>query len=149
MRTSLADVPGVTFNFAVQSQGLSLGGGAQISIEVYGYDFDQSREYSLEIQKAITGIPGLKDIEISREEGLPELVIEVNREKASKMGLNASYIANLIKDNVAGKVASIFRYEGREYDIFVRMREEDRRGLDDIKALMVRTPAGTTVPLGT
>jgi len=148
VRTSLADVPGVTFNFAVQSQGLSLGGGAQISIEVYGYDFDQSREYSLEIQKAITGIPGLKDIEISREEGLPELVIEVNREKASKMGLNASYIANLIKDNVAGKVASIFRYEGREYDIFVRMREEDRRGLDDIKALMVRTPAGTTVPLG-
>lgn len=149
VRRAMADVPGVTFNFAVQSQGLSLGGGAQISIEVYGYDFDQARDYSIQIQKAITGIPGLKDAEISREEGLPELLIEVNREKASKMGLNASYIANLIKDNVAGKVASIYRYEGKEYDIFVRLREEDRKNLDDIRSLMVRTPVGASVPLGT
>ncbi len=147
LREAVADIPGLSFNFTAQGQG-ALGGGAQISVEVYGYDFDQSKDFSLQIQKAITGIPGLKDIEISREEGLPELVIEVNREKASKMGLNASYVANMVKDNVAGKIASIFRFEGKEYNIFVRMREEDRKSLDDIKSLMVRTPSGTTVPLG-
>ncbi|HPI12993.1 MAG TPA: efflux RND transporter permease subunit [Spirochaetota bacterium] len=148
VRKAVADVPGVTFNFAVEGQGLSMGGGPQISIEIYGYDFDQAQEYSQQIKNAITGIPGLKDAEISREEGLPELVIVVNREKASKMGLNASYVANLIKDNVAGKIASIYRHEGKEYDIFVRLREEDRKSLDDIKSLLVRTPVGASVPLG-
>ncbi|MBN1534380.1 MAG: efflux RND transporter permease subunit [Spirochaetes bacterium] len=147
IRAAVTDVPGVTFNFTEQQSGLGFGG-SEISIEQYGYDFDQARDFSLMIQKAIIGIPGLKDIEISREEGLPELVIDVNRDKASKMGLNASYVANIIKNNIAGKVASIYRHEGKEYDIFVRLREEDRKTLDDIKSLLVNTPVGTTVPLG-
>ncbi|MBP7583038.1 MAG: efflux RND transporter permease subunit [Spirochaetes bacterium] len=147
VRAAVADVPGVTFNFTEQDQGMGMGG-SQISIEQYGYDFDQAREFSQMIRKAIIGIPGLKDAEIAREEGLPELVIDVNRDKASKMGLNASYVANVIKSNVAGTVASIYRHEGKEYDIFVRLREEDRKTVDDIKALLVRTPVGTTVPLG-
>ncbi len=147
VRAAVTDVPGVIFNFTEQDQGMGMGG-SQIAIEAYGYDFDQAKDFSLMIKKAITGIPGLKDAEISREEGLPELVIDVNRDKASKMGLNASYIANVIKSNIAGTVASIYRREGKEYDIFVRLREEDRKTLDDIKGLLVNTPVGPTVPLG-
>ncbi len=151
IREELVGIPGVIFNFLGSGTGGSrvMGiGGAQISIEVYGYDLELSRQYTREIVEAIKGIPGLKDIDISREEGLPEKVIVVNREKASKMGLNATHIANHIKDNVGGKVATTYRKEGKEYDVMVRLREEDRKTVEDIQQILMNTPVGVQVPIG-
>jgi len=147
LREELKDIPGVDFNFSFEDNSL-LGGGAAISIEVYGYDFEKSAQYTKEIYEAIKPIASLKDIDISREEGLPEKVIRINRDKASKMGLNASQIANMVKNYVAGKVATIYRHEGDEYDVFVRLREKDRETIDDIRQLRVTTPVGVSVPLG-
>ncbi|MBN2401892.1 MAG: efflux RND transporter permease subunit, partial [Spirochaetes bacterium] len=146
MRNALKDIPGVDFNFSFENRSL-LGGGAAISIEVYGYDFDKSSSYTQEIYEAIKPVTALKDIDISREEGLPENVIKINRDKASKMGINASQIANMVKNYVAGKTATIYRYEGDEYNVMVRLRESDRSTIDDIKRLKVNTPMGVSVPL--
>jgi HAE1 family hydrophobic/amphiphilic exporter-1 len=147
LRDALRDIPGADFNFSYERNTM-MGGGAAISIEVYGYDFDKSSAYAQEIYEAIKPIPALKDIDISREEGLPEKVITINRDKISKMGLNASQIANLVKNNIAGKTATIYRHEGDEYDVMVRLRESDRLTIDDIKGLSITTPAGLSVPLG-
>ncbi|MDY6935656.1 MAG: efflux RND transporter permease subunit [Spirochaetota bacterium] len=149
-RNALADIPGVTFNFSARSAGESAFGmgGAQIVIEIYGYDLEESARFTSEIYNSIKDIKGLADIDISREEGLPEHVIRINRDKASKMGLNAAIVSNLIKNNVAGKVASRYRKKGKEYDIMVRLRDEDRKTIDDIENIWVNTPVGVTVPLG-
>jgi HAE1 family hydrophobic/amphiphilic exporter-1 len=151
VREELVGIPGVNFNFSLSGSGGSriMGmGGAQISIEIYGYDFERSSEFTNEISESIKTIPGLKDIDISREEGLPEKVVVINREKASKMGLNAIHVANHIKDNVGGKVATTYRKEGKEYDVMVRLRESDRKTEEDIKQLLVSSPIGYQVPLG-
>ncbi len=139
-------VPGVTMNFNIQSG--AFGGGAPITIEVYGHDFDKSAEFVKEIEAAIKDVPGLKDTTVSREDGLPEKVISINRDKASKMGLNASVIANIIKNSFAGKVATTYRYGGDEYDINVQFQASDRKTIDDIKNITVKTPLGVMVPLG-
>ncbi len=148
VREAVKDIPGITFNFNQTDQGSSMGGGAAISVEIYGYDYDQSREFTQSVEKRIKKIEGIKDVDVSREEGLPEKVINVNRSKASGMGLNASVVANVIKDNIAGKVASIYRKAGDEFDIRVRLREEDRRTIDDLQNLIINTPSGKQVPLG-
>lgn len=152
LRKALQGIPGVTYNFTYQSRGSSSIGmgseGATISIEVYGYDFEQSNQYVQSITNSIKNIPGLKDIDISREEGLPEKVVVVNREKASKMGINAYQVANLIKNNVAGFVASRYRFEGDEYDINVRLREADRQTVEQIKSLEIDTPMGKRIKIG-
>jgi len=150
LREAFKGIPGVTFNFSLQNAGgRILGmGGATISIEVYGYDFEKSSQYVEDIRNAIKNIPGLKDIDVSREEGLPEKVIVVNREKASKMGVNAYQIANLIKNNVAGYPATRYRFEGDEYDINVRLREADRETIEHIKSIEINTPIGKRVPVG-
>jgi len=152
LRKALQGIPGVTYNFTYQSKVASSIGmgseGATISIEVYGYDFEQSNQYVQNITNNIKNIPGIKDIDISREEGLPEKVVVVNREKASKMGINAYQVANLIKNNVAGYVASRYRFEGDEYDINVRLREADRQTVEQIKSLEVDTLTGKRVKLG-
>ncbi|MBN1495697.1 MAG: efflux RND transporter permease subunit [Spirochaetes bacterium] len=151
LRDGLAGFPGVTFNFSPQSAGsrmFGMGEGTTVIINVYGYDFDESKRFTAEIFNAIKDIPGLKDIDISREEGLPEKVMEINREKASRAGLSSVTIATAIKDNVAGKVATVYRHKGKEYDVRLRLRPEDRKNLDNIKQIQVGTLLGTTVPVG-
>lgn len=151
LRDGLAGYPGVTFNFTPQSAGsrmFAMGGATSVVINVYGYDFDESKRFTQEIYRAIRDIPGLKDIDISREEGLPEKVMEVNREKASRAGLTSIAIATAVKNNVAGKVATVYRHKGKEYDVRLRLRPEDRKNLDDIKQIRVKTLLGTTVPVG-
>lgn len=151
VRDGLAGFPGVTFNFSPQSAAgrmFSMGGGTSVVINVYGYDFDDSKRFTAEIYNAIKDIPGLKDIDISREEGLPEKVMEINREKASRAGLSSIAIASAVKNNVAGRVATVYRHKGKEYDVRLRLRPEDRRNLDDIKQIRVGTLLGTTVPVG-
>ncbi|MBN2041593.1 MAG: efflux RND transporter permease subunit [Spirochaetes bacterium] len=146
IRNGLTGFPGVTFNFNVQS-GMTMGGPA-ISIEVFGYDLDQGTKFTKEISEAIKDVEGLVDIEISRKEGYPEKVIAVNRDKASKMGLNVMAVANILKNNVAGITATRYRKLGRELDVVVRLRDEDRQTVDDIMNISIDTPAGQSVPLG-
>jgi len=148
LREAMVGVPGVKFNFNPQDGGGIGLGGAQITVEAFGYDFEQSKKYTEEIKELIKDIPGIKDISISREEGLPEKIIVVDREKASKLGLSAYSIANHIKNNVAGKVATTYRKSGKELDVMVRLREEDRQSIDDIKHLMIKSPMGKLIPLG-
>ncbi|MBN1501436.1 MAG: efflux RND transporter permease subunit [Spirochaetes bacterium] len=146
LRKELAALPGAKVNFNLASQ--SFGGGNSIQIEVYGYDFDQAAVFSNEIVAAIKDIPELTDITISREEGLPEKVITVDRNKTSSVGLNASQIASMVKNNIAGSVATTYRMEGKEFDIHVQLRERDRATVNDIKSMQIMTPAGIPVPLG-
>ena len=74
--------------------------------------------------------------------------MEINREKASRAGLTSIAISTAIKNNVAGKVATVYRHKGKEYDVRLRLRPEDRKNLDDIRQIKVGTPLGTTVPVG-
>lgn len=150
VRKELKNMPGVTFNFnADEGQGGGLmGSGSQIAIEIYGYELEKGENYAKEIFNACENIPGLKDMKISREEGLPEKIITINRDKASKLGLSASSIANTINNSVAGKVASRFRKDGKEYDVFVQLQESDRENIEDLKSLQIATPFNTSVPAG-
>lgn len=146
LRKLLSSIPGAKVNFNTGGGGLT--GGAAIQIEVYGYDFEQAASYSKEIVESIKSIKGLKDITISREEGLPEKVITIDRNKTSKLGLNASQISSMVKNNIAGSIATTYRKDGDEFDINVRLREEDRQNVEDIKTMQIMTPYGMAVPLG-
>ncbi len=92
-------------------------------------------------------VEGVTDVEISRKEGKPELQIVVDREKASRLGLNVSAIGNTIKNLVSGKKATQYRERGREYDISVRLREEDRSQIEDLEKIFVISPSGKQIRL--
>ncbi len=148
LRLALRDVPGAKINFSRGGREGGGLGGSFITVEIYGYDLEDAASYTREIYRALEKIPGVYDLEISREEGLPEKQIIINRDKASKMGLNTTVVANMVKDSVAGKKSTIYRKEGEEYDVVVRLREEDRRTIRDILSLKIQTPTGDAVPLG-
>lgn len=149
LRPLVTSFPGARVRFSTEDPltGLLFGGGKPLTIEVWGYDLDLGRRLAQEVAKIIEGIEGVKDVEISRKEGKPELQIVVDREKASRLGLNVSVIGNTIKSLVSGKKATQYRERGREYDISVRLREEDRDQIEDLEKIFITSPSGKQIRL--
>ena len=124
---------------------LILGGGKPITIDIVGDDMDVTDKVAAEIMEIARKTPGAVDVSVSREKGRPELWVNVDRAKASAMGLNVSDIGDTVRASFYGRKASKYRILGDEYDIFVRLREPDRTDTRDVKATPVRLPGGQLI----
>jgi HAE1 family hydrophobic/amphiphilic exporter-1 len=87
-------------------------------------------------------VPEVRNARVSREEGRPELAIQVDRPKAALLGLTVTNVADSIRTNVAGTQAAFFRQHGNEYPIIVRLREQDRERIDDVNDVLISSPTG-------
>ena len=127
---------------------MTSGGEKPVSIEIYGEDLEQTERFANELKQRIAGIKGLVDLTVSRKPGKPEIWVEIDREKASMLGLNTYLIANTLRSKFAGTKASLYRERGKEYDITVKLRPEDRASLTDLLNTSVTSPVtGAKVPL--
>jgi len=124
-----------------------MGGEQPLSIRILGDDLDAAYEYAQQLKAKVTRIPGTVDIAVSMEKGAPEVWVNVDRQKASAMGLNAGDVADAVRTAVYGRVASKYRIHGEEYDIRVRLREQDRMRIEDLGQLPIRLPSGHLVRL--
>ena len=149
VKREVAKIPGIkTVDFTQQDQMAMMSGGAKpISIEIYGQNIAQTDSFALEVKKMLEKIEGLVDVTISREEGKPELWIEVDRQKAAALGLNMYDIANTVRTKFYGKIATKYREAGDEYDTFVRLKGDDRQSLADLKNAFVMSPMGKQIPI--
>jgi HAE1 family hydrophobic/amphiphilic exporter-1 len=118
------------------------GGDSRISLEIRGDDLTQARDLAQAAKTAMDRVPEVRNARVSRDEGRPELAIEVDRPKAALLGLSVTGVANAIRTNVGGTQAAFFRQEGNEYPIIVRLREEDRGRVQDINDVLVSSPSG-------
>ena len=151
IREVVRDIPDVIINIEGEEMGPPTG--APVNIEVSGEDFDEivriTREITQLLVEASTTqrIPGLVDVRNNVSGGLPEYRILVDYERASRFGLSMSDIAQTIRIANNGLEASKWRDGEDEYDIVVRLREEDRQDLESLRNLNIRTMANTSVPL--
>jgi len=129
---------------------LNFGSSAPIDVSVLGYDFDKSNELSLKVFDIVKSVQGTADVRISRDMNFPEVRISVDRVKAGNLGLSMQQIANTIATSVNGSVASLFSdpKTGNQYNILVRMSENYRDNIEDIKNLSVPSSSGKMIPLG-
>lgn len=123
------------------------GGGKPISIELFGHDLEATDNLAYKIKDKISQIKGVTDITISRELGRPEFQIEVDRLKASSLGLSMAEITETLRTYFYGKTASKYREAGEQYDIFVRLKDSDRRSIDDIGNVPLTLAQGKTIKL--
>ena len=128
--------------------GMILGGEQPITVNIFGEDMETTDEVAERVRKIFEGTEGAVDVSVSRVKGRPELTVEVDRDKASAMGLNVSDISDTIRASFYGREATKFRARGEEYDIFVRLRKEDRSVKDDLLATPVRLPNGEVIRAG-
>jgi HAE1 family hydrophobic/amphiphilic exporter-1 len=151
LRRALAGIPGVTIRTRA-GQGLFLlrmgtSSSDNVSVEVRGYDLRTAQSLAARVEQIVAGVPGITDTRISRQEGSPERIIRIDRQKAADLGLTVSRIGDALETAIGGTQASYYREGGRQYRILVRLSEEDRRQLDDLLDLTVVNNRGEPVIL--
>ena len=123
------------------------GGGAPIVIEVKGQDLEKLTSITKSVVSEISKIRGIYNVKSSLKEPVPETKIVVNKNKAALYNLSVQDIARTAQIAIDGWVATKFKEEGRETDIKVRLRQEDRKDLANIKQLKIISSNGIEVPL--
>jgi CzcA family heavy metal efflux pump len=128
---------------------LNFGSSAPIDVTILGYDFAQSDSLAQKVYNIVKSTQGTADVKISRDINLPEVNVKIDRVKAGALGVSVSQVANTVAGAMSGTVASLFSdpKTGNQYNILVRMAENYRGNVDDIKKLTVMSNSGTLIKL--
>ena len=141
--------PGVkNIDFGSSGANSIAGGGKPVTIEIYGSDFDVIDAYVEKLFPQVAKVSGVVDPAVTREKSNPEYALNVDRDKASGLGLTMYDVATAARSAIYGNAASQYREGGDQYDIFVRLKEAGRKNLEDIKNVYVTTRTGQNITLG-
>jgi cobalt-zinc-cadmium resistance protein CzcA len=119
----------------------------QIVVKVSGSDLVELRRVAESIQREIKQVPGVQRGEIDRLGDLPQLVIDINRDSAARVGLNVGDIQDVIESALAGKSATQIWEGERKFSVAVRL-PEDRRAIANLSGISIATPDGGYTSLG-
>ena len=122
------------------------GDGDRLSVEIRGHQLEVAQNLANEVRNIMMSTPGVTSSQVSLRPGQPEMVVTVDRAKASSLGLRVSEVADTLETAIGGTRASFYREEGDEYDIVVRLQEKDRLALENVGQIPISTPGGRTVP---
>jgi HAE1 family hydrophobic/amphiphilic exporter-1 len=145
VRQELSKMPEI-ITYTVTNQS---GGGAtnNVSVEVFGYDFNTTNAVAADISKRLESVKGARDIKISRDKDRAELQIVFDKEKIAKLGLSQASVSTFVRNRVNGMAAGFLREQGDEYDIIVRLAEDYRNTISALEELTMMTPVGQKVKL--
>jgi HAE1 family hydrophobic/amphiphilic exporter-1 len=120
---------------------MMLGGStAPIDIKVFGSDLDILKDLAERVVKNIRDVEGLRDVTHTLAEAKPEFHIRIDREKAARLGLMVSQVAQAVRTASLGTVATRFREGNEEIDVRVRFEKRFRDSLDALRSIPIKTP---------
>ena len=147
LRQVLAEYPEIV-RYQLSNGGMMSSSSNNLSVEIYGYDFDVTSNFAQELEKRIKdNVPGARDTKISRDEDRPELKITFDKQKLALHGLNGSTVAMYVRNRINGMACGFLKEDGEEYDIICRLKEERRNSITDIEELSIMTATGATIKL--
>ena len=120
---------------------------SDVAVKVFGEDLEILARKAHEIKKAIAKVEGASDIIIEKTDGLPQMSVVYDRSKIARYGLNISDLNEMIALGFAGKtVGNVFEGEKR-FDMVIRLGQENRHDIEDLRNLYVATANGEQIPL--
>jgi CzcA family heavy metal efflux pump len=152
LRQKLTKIPGtlVLLNPAgILRYLMNFGSSAPIDVEIRGYDLETGSALAKQINEIVRSTPGAVDVQTSRDDNLPELRVSIDRNKAGVLGIDVANISNTINTCMNGTVASLFTdpVTGNQYNILVRLNEDYRSQIEDLKKIVISTADGQPVLL--
>ncbi len=150
MDTAVSAVPGMEPSFSQPIRDNVLESISQIDgqivIKASGDDLQQLGNLTRAIQREVKQVEGVYLAEIDREGELPQLVVDIDRARAARLGLNVGDVQDVIEAALAGKAAT-WLWEGeRKVAVAVRLPEA-KRAIAELPRTLISTPGGGTVPL--
>ncbi len=151
MSGALEDVPGVTFGFQQPIQmrfnELMTGVRQDVAIKIFGEDLDVLTDLSEDIGKIVGTVKGSRDLYVEEVTGLPQIVININRDEVAKYGLAIETVNQTINTAFAGQSAGLVFEGERRYDLTVRLATQNRQSIEDVQNLFITSPKGEQIPL--
>lgn len=151
MGEALQDIPGVTFGFQqpIQMRFNELISGVKqdVAVKIFGEDLDVLARLSEQVGKIVSTVQGARDLYVEQVTGLPQIVININRDDVAKYGLNIEDINQTINTAFAGQAAGLVFEGERRYDLTVRLSSQSRQDIEDVRNLFISSPNGEQIPL--
>ena len=121
--------------------------GFPVEFSVRGPDYDKLVEYSEKIQTAMIKTGLFQDVDSDYLEGMPEVRIYPDRDKAFQQGVSVESIAKTVNALIAGQRIAKYNRGGRRYDVRIKIIPEQRTSAEQLKKLFVRNNRGEMVQL--
>ena len=148
IREDLRHLPGTEIKVsAIDPTMTGMSSSTPISISIKGDNLHTLKNLAEQVAEQARRVEGTREIDTSLSSGSPEIQIRVNRQLAATYGLTASQIASTVKTAVEGQVATRYRTGEDEVDIRVRLKEDARESLRQLKDLMITSPTGVNIRL--
>jgi multidrug efflux pump len=141
LRAAFDPFPGALVTFSQDRPGPPVE--PPVQIEIAGPEFEEVAAIAIRVEERLRRaaehgrIAGLVDLTSGLERGQPELLVRVDRERAAVFGISTQAIGRTIRAALEGRIAGSIREAQDEYDIRVRLREEDRATLESLEALRI------------
>jgi cobalt-zinc-cadmium resistance protein CzcA len=152
MQHKLSGYPGISFNFSQNIQDnveeAMSGVKGENSLKLFGDDFDELTHNAEAIAGVMAKTPGVQDIGVFKVNGQPNLVISIDRTRASRYGIMPADVNAVVQTAVGGNPLTQVLEGDRRFDLTVRFRPEFRQSPEAIRGLLLATPDGSRVPLG-
>ncbi|MFY9527290.1 MAG: CusA/CzcA family heavy metal efflux RND transporter [Candidatus Acidiferrales bacterium] len=143
--------PGVIFNYTQPAEDAVdealTGLKSALAVKVYGSDLNVLQNEALAIKRALSQVRGFTELTVVRELGQPSLLIDVDREKIARYGINVADVEAIVQAAVGGQAATQVIQGEKLFDLVVRMQPQFREGAQQIGNLLVGTPTGQQIPL--
>jgi heavy metal efflux system protein len=147
----LETFPGVIFNYTQPAEDAVdealTGLKSSLAVKVFGPDLNVLQEKAIEIKRILSQTPGFTDLTVVRELGQPSLVVNADRDRIARYGINVADVENVVQAAVGGQAATQVIQGEKLFDLVVRMKPEYRSNATEIANLLVPTPSGQQVPL--
>ncbi len=151
MGKAVADVPGITtsFQFPVQMRFNELMTGAKQDVvcKIFGENLDTLAAYSQKLGALVNTVEGAKNLYLEPVTGMPEVIIEYNRDAIAQYNLNIADINKVVNTAFAGQSSGLIFEGEKRFDVVVRLNTDKRNDLEDVKNLLIPTSQGTQIPL--
>ncbi len=118
-----------------------------LAVKIYGQDLRVLEEKALAIKRTLSQVPGFTHLTVVRELGQPSLLVDVNREKIARYGINVADVEAVVQAAVGGQAATQVIQGEKLFDLVVRMQPQFRSSEETIGNLLVGSPSGQQIPL--
>ncbi|HEY1724039.1 MAG TPA: CusA/CzcA family heavy metal efflux RND transporter [Steroidobacteraceae bacterium] len=143
--------PGITFNYTQPAEDAvdeaETGLKSALAVKIFGSNLDTLQQKGKAIKQVLEQVRGIRDVTLVQELGQPSLTIQVDRAQIARFGLNVADINGLIQTAIGGDVATQVVQGEKQFDLVVRLDRQFRDNPEEIRNILVATPAGQQIPL--
>jgi cobalt-zinc-cadmium resistance protein CzcA len=156
LQTAIAEklnhqLPALKFNISqpiqIRTDRLLSGIRAEVAISIFGNELDKLKSVGKRIAEVTRQVEGAVDVRAQQQGGKNQVVVRPNRQKLARLGVSVDEFMSVIETGIGGSTAGKV-FEGiRRFDIFVRLQENQRNQIEQIRNLPIRTDDGKMVPV--